>query len=58
VLQISPETFGHNGSNCYIAWADPGRQVVFVYLTDRLTAGHEGARHHGEVADAMIAACI
>jgi CubicO group peptidase (beta-lactamase class C family) len=53
----SPQTFGHNGSNCCIAWADPGRQLVFVYLTDRLTAGHEGARHQGEVADAIIAAC-
>jgi len=53
----SPQAFGHNGSNCCIAWADPGRQLVFVYLTDRLTAGHEGARHQGEVADAIIAAC-
>ncbi len=52
----SPETFGHNGSNCCIAWADLGRQLVFVYLTDRLKAGHE-ARHQGEVADAIIAAC-
>ena len=51
-----PGNFGHNGSNCCIAWADGGRQLVFVYLTDRLTAGHE-ARHQGEVADAIIAAC-
>jgi hypothetical protein len=29
------------------AWADLGRRLVFVYLTDRLTAGHEGARHQG-----------
>jgi hypothetical protein len=53
----SPQTFGHNGSNCRIAWADPGRPLVFVYLTDRLTAGHEGAHHQGKVADAIIAAC-
>jgi CubicO group peptidase (beta-lactamase class C family) len=53
----SPQTLGHNGSNCCIAWADPGRQLVFVYLTDRLTVGHEGARHQGEVADAIVAAC-
>jgi CubicO group peptidase (beta-lactamase class C family) len=53
----SPQTFGHNGSNCCIAWADPARQLVFVYLTDRLTASPEGARHQGSVADAVIAAC-
>jgi CubicO group peptidase (beta-lactamase class C family) len=53
----SPQTFGHDGSNCGIAWADPGRRLVFVYLTDRLTAGHEGARNQGEFADAIIAAC-
>jgi hypothetical protein len=30
---------------------------VFEYLTDLLTAGHEDARHLGEVSDAIIAAC-
>jgi CubicO group peptidase (beta-lactamase class C family) len=53
----SPQAFGHNGSNCCIAWADPVHRLVFVYLTDRLTAGHEGARHLGSVSDAVIAAC-
>jgi CubicO group peptidase (beta-lactamase class C family) len=53
----SPQTFGHNGSNCCIAWADPERDLVFVYLTDLLTTGHEGARNLGAVADAIIAAC-
>jgi CubicO group peptidase (beta-lactamase class C family) len=53
----SPETFGHNGSNCCIAWADPTRQLVFVYLTDLLASGHEGARHQSAVSDAIIAAC-
>jgi len=53
----SPETFGHNGSNCCIGWADPVRGLVFAYLTDRLSAGHEGARHLASVADAIIAAC-
>jgi hypothetical protein len=28
-----------------------------LHLTERLTAGNEGARHQGEVADAIIAAC-
>jgi hypothetical protein len=53
----SPQTFGHNGSNCCIAWADPERDLVFVYLTDLLTTGHEGARNLGAVADAIITAC-
>lgn len=51
------ETFGHNGSNCCIAWADPVRRLVLVHLTDRLTRGHAGARHLGAVADAVLAAC-
>jgi CubicO group peptidase (beta-lactamase class C family) len=53
----SAQTFGHNGSNCCIAWADPTRQLVFVYLTSLLLPGHEGARHLGRVADAIIEAC-
>ncbi len=53
----SPQAFGHNGSNCCIAWADPARALVVVYLTDLLTGGHEGASHQGEVSDAIIAAC-
>jgi CubicO group peptidase (beta-lactamase class C family) len=53
----SRETFGHNGSNACMAWADPTRRLVFVYLTDLLSAGHEGAQHQSEVADAIIAAC-
>ncbi|MGK3201692.1 serine hydrolase domain-containing protein [Amycolatopsis sp. MEPSY49] len=51
------ETFGHNGSNCCIAWADPGRRLVFAYLTDRLVPGHSAAAHLGEVADAVLKAC-
>jgi CubicO group peptidase (beta-lactamase class C family) len=53
----SPETFGHNGSNCCLAWADPSRDLVFVYLTDLLTGGHEGAGHLSAVSDAVLAAC-
>jgi CubicO group peptidase (beta-lactamase class C family) len=53
----SPQAFGHNGSNCCIAWADPVHRLVFVYLTGRLAIGHEGARHLGSVSDAVIAAC-
>lgn len=53
----TPDTFGHNGSNCCIAWADPGRRLVFAYLTDRIVSGHSAAAHLGAVADAVLAAC-
>jgi CubicO group peptidase (beta-lactamase class C family) len=53
----SPLTFGHNGSNCCIAWADPTRDLAFAYLTDRLESGHRGARHLSDVADAVLSAC-
>jgi CubicO group peptidase (beta-lactamase class C family) len=52
----SPETFGHNGSNCCIGWADPGRGVVFAYLTGLLEGGLEGSPHQSEVCDAVLAA--
>jgi CubicO group peptidase (beta-lactamase class C family) len=50
------ETFGHNGSNTCLAWADPARQVVMVYLTNLVVPGPEGARHQSEVSDAVLAA--
>ncbi|MCO5997142.1 serine hydrolase domain-containing protein [Actinoallomurus rhizosphaericola] len=52
----SPRAFGHNGSNCCIAWADPSRDLVFAYLTDLLPP-RRAAGHLGEVADAVLAAC-
>ncbi|HEU5331398.1 MAG TPA: serine hydrolase domain-containing protein [Actinocrinis sp.] len=52
-----PRTFGHNGSNCCIAWADPTRALVFAYLTDHLQSGHAGARHMAALSDAVISAC-
>jgi CubicO group peptidase (beta-lactamase class C family) len=52
----SPLTFGHNGSNCCIGWADPDRGLAFAYLTNLLVPGHEGARHLSDVADAVLAA--
>jgi CubicO group peptidase (beta-lactamase class C family) len=53
----SPRAFGHNGSNTCLAWADPTRGLVFAYLTDRLSAGSQGARHFSDVSDAVLAAC-
>jgi CubicO group peptidase (beta-lactamase class C family) len=51
----SPETFGHNGSNCCIGWADPTRGLAFAYLTGRIDVGAPGAVHLGQVADAVLA---
>jgi CubicO group peptidase (beta-lactamase class C family) len=53
----SREAFGHNGSNCCLAWADPSRDVVFAYLTNRLSASFDGSPHQSEVSDAVLAAC-
>lgn len=53
----SKQAFGHNGSNCCVAWADPTRDLVFVHLTNRLGEGLDAIGHHSAVADAVIAAC-
>jgi CubicO group peptidase (beta-lactamase class C family) len=52
-----PRTFGHNGSNCCIAWADPDRDLVYAYLTNRLTDRAADKAHHVAVADAVLGAC-
>lgn len=52
--QATASTFGHNGSNCCAAWADPERDLVVAYLTDRLVPGPD---HLREVSDAVRAAC-
>ena len=53
----TPQTFGHNGSGCCIAWADPNRRIVFAYLTNPLSPGRQGARHQAAVADAILSSC-
>jgi CubicO group peptidase (beta-lactamase class C family) len=53
----SPRAFGHNGSNCCIAWADPDRDLVYAYLTNRLTDRVADKAHHVAVADAVLGAC-
>ncbi len=53
----SPRTFGHNGSDCCIGWADPDRGLVVAYLTDRLGPRRAAMAHLTAVADAVLAAC-
>ena len=53
----SPLTFGHNGSECCVGWADPTRRLAFAYLTNRLTSANEAVEHIAAVADDILAAC-
>jgi CubicO group peptidase (beta-lactamase class C family) len=52
-----PQTFGHNGSNCCLAWADPERRLAVAYLTGALSGSPGAARHQAAVSDAIIEAC-
>jgi CubicO group peptidase (beta-lactamase class C family) len=54
----SAQAFGHNGSNCCIAWADPARDLVFSYLTDRVPRAPAGIRHLAQVSDAVVDAVL
>lgn len=54
----SPQAFGHNGSNCCFGWADPRRDLVVSYLTDRVPRAPNGIRHLAQVSDAIIAAIV
>jgi CubicO group peptidase (beta-lactamase class C family) len=49
-------TFGHNGSECCIGWADPARRLAFAYLTNRLTSAEEAVAHLAMVADDILSA--
>jgi CubicO group peptidase (beta-lactamase class C family) len=53
----STEAFGANGSDCCSAWVDPGRELVFAYLTGMLLPSPLGIEHHGLVADCVLRAC-
>ncbi|HEY3558710.1 MAG TPA: serine hydrolase domain-containing protein [Kribbella sp.] len=49
-------TFGHNGSNCCIGWADPDRRIAYAYLTNRVGRPKTDCLHHAAVADRVLAA--
>jgi len=52
----SPRTFGHNGSNCCLGWADPDRRIAYAYLTNRVGRPKPDLAHHAAVADKILAA--
>lgn len=51
------DTFGHNGSNCCIAWADPDRDLAFAYLTNLRVHHTVDMAHLASVADQVFTAC-
>jgi CubicO group peptidase (beta-lactamase class C family) len=53
----SRRAFGHNGSNCCIGWADPDRNLVVAYLTNRLNGRQLDRAHQAAVADGLLRAC-
>ncbi|TCO43922.1 CubicO group peptidase (beta-lactamase class C family) [Kribbella antiqua] len=54
----SPRSFGHNGSNCCIGWADPDRRIAYAYLTNRISNRAADAAHHAAVADKLLEAAF
>jgi CubicO group peptidase (beta-lactamase class C family) len=54
----SPRTFGHNGSNCCIGWADPDRRIAYAYLTNRIGRRDADVAHHAAVADKILEAAF
>ncbi|GLW31104.1 serine hydrolase domain-containing protein [Actinoplanes regularis] len=53
----SRRAFGHNGSNACLGWADPDRDLVLVYLTNRLEGSPEGSPYQCELSDTLLAGC-
>ncbi|SDT29346.1 serine hydrolase domain-containing protein [Microlunatus soli] len=53
----SRNTFGHNGSNCCVAWADTDRDLAFAYLTNLRSYTATDMAHLAAVADHVFAAC-
>jgi CubicO group peptidase (beta-lactamase class C family) len=49
-----PLTFGHNGSNACVGWADPRRRLVFAYVTNRLDGSPGSSPHQCAVSDAVL----
>ncbi len=56
-FRSSSRTFGHNGSNCCIAWADPDRDLALAYLTNLRVHHTVDMAHMAAVADQIFGAC-
>lgn len=53
----SRETFGFGGSSCSVAWCDPGREIVAVYLCNRSVPDSVGFTQLCELSDLILDAC-
>lgn len=50
----SPLAFGHNGSNICNAWADPERDLVYVFLSNFTQARLRGRRWMSDLSDDVL----
>src|SRR5262249_26366925 len=53
----SRRAFGHNGSNACLGWAGPDRDLVMVYLTNRLEGSPEGSPYQCDLSDTLLSGC-
>jgi CubicO group peptidase (beta-lactamase class C family) len=54
--RANPQMFGHNGSAVCNVWADPDRDLVFVWLNSVILPRHAGLAHISRLSDAVIEA--
>ena len=53
----SRETFGCGGSSCCVAWCDPGRELVSVYLCNKSVPDPIGFAQLRDLSDLILDAC-
>ena len=53
----SRETFGCGGSSCCVAWCDPGRELVAVYLCNKSLPDPIGFAQLRDLSDLILDAC-
>jgi CubicO group peptidase (beta-lactamase class C family) len=55
-MASSQQAFGHAGNASCLAWADPDRHLVLVYLSNIQPGIDQGFQHLSEISDAVLAA--
>jgi CubicO group peptidase (beta-lactamase class C family) len=53
----SRETFGCGGSSCCVAWCDPSRELVAVYLCNKSVPDPIGFAQLLDLSDLILDAC-
>jgi CubicO group peptidase (beta-lactamase class C family) len=54
----SPRTFGHGGANGTVAWADPERALVFVFLSNQPRVWQQDRYLLSRLSNLVVAACV